>query len=302
MHIGYPQPAAVVVIGRLHLVIDESGLRGGEPEIVVRTPPVAQVIVDASPTPSLLLKAVGQARQVAVVVVAPHQRHVVGHAQAALHNLQHLLVGDEHLGHLLYLLIVILAQQLALVVDDLLQAAELLLLGLHALHRPVVNAAHANGKKLLAAPHLLQPLCPIALHLVAIGHVVIGSALLHVPFGHVVPQQRLAVAGANDDGEGVGHLLVSPDGEEARRALVHGGPDGVGPEAQHQLEQGLIGLRAHGLARLVGLRRPLAQAPVLVVDEDATIVHRRHMLHHEVAADGQARAAVRLHVAPPHPG
>ena len=144
--IGNPQPAAVMVVGGAHLFINEAGLRGAEPEVVVRSTPVAQVVIHASAAFSLLLLGIGQSRQVAVIVVAPHQRHVVGHAQPALHNLQHLLIGDEDLRHLLYMLLIKLSYQLPLVVDDLLQCPELLLWARHPLHRAVVDAPHAQGE------------------------------------------------------------------------------------------------------------------------------------------------------------
>ena len=154
--------------------------------MVVRTAPVREVIVDAaSPTPLLLL-GIGQTGEVAVVVVTPHQGHVAGNTQTALIDFEYFFIRNEHLRNGLHLIIIIAAQQLALVINHLLQSVQLLLLGLHTLHRAVVNAAHANGEELLAASHFLQALSPVALHLLAIGDIVVGAALLHVPFGHVV--------------------------------------------------------------------------------------------------------------------
>ena len=279
--VGNPQPSGVMVVGRAHLVIDKAGLRGGQPEVVVGPSPVRQVVVDAGTALPLLLLRVRQARHVAVVVVAPHQHDVVRHAQAALHDFQYLFIGYKDLGHALHVLAIVFAYQLALVVDDLLQSAELLFAGLDALHRTVVNAAHADGEELLGAAHLLQSLGPVLPDLLAVGHVVIGTAHVAVPLGHVVAQQRFAMAAANEDAAGVGHLLVAPDGEEARRTLVHGRPEGIGAKPQQQLENGLVGLGAYDTLAgpLVVFLCPAAQAPVLVVDEDAAIGHRWRMLH-----------------------
>ena len=55
VHVGYPELAHIVVVGLAHLVVDKSGLGGGQPEVVVRTSPVAEMIIDTSPTLSLLL-------------------------------------------------------------------------------------------------------------------------------------------------------------------------------------------------------------------------------------------------------
>ena len=107
------------------------------------------MIIDASPTPALLLLCIGQACQVTIVIVAPHQRDVIGHTQSALHNLEHLLIRNKDLRHLLHILTVVLPDKLALVVDDLLKSRKLFLFGLHTFHRPIVDSTHANGKEFL---------------------------------------------------------------------------------------------------------------------------------------------------------
>ena len=82
-----PQLTAVVVIGCFHLRIRQAGLVRGQPHIVVRTPPVRQMIVDAATPAAFLLFGIREPCHVAVVVVAPHQCHVIGYLQSALHNL-----------------------------------------------------------------------------------------------------------------------------------------------------------------------------------------------------------------------
>ena len=94
--VGNPHAACSLLIGGRHLVVEQARLRGGEPQIVVWTSPVRQVVVDAVTTLAPLLQRVGQTREVAVVVVAPHEHHVVGHAYAVLIDVEHLLVGNEH--------------------------------------------------------------------------------------------------------------------------------------------------------------------------------------------------------------
>ena len=96
MHIGNPQAACALVVGRRHLVVEQARLRGGEPEVVVRTSPVGQVVVDAVAARALLLQRVGQSCQVAVIVVAPHEHHVVGHAHALFINVEHFFIGNEN--------------------------------------------------------------------------------------------------------------------------------------------------------------------------------------------------------------
>jgi len=304
VHIHDQQPAGIVVVGLAHLAVHQSRLRCRKPHVIVRAPPVAQVVIHASAAFALLLLGIAQARHVAVVVIAPHQHHVVGHAQPVLHYLEHLFIRDEHLGNLLHVFIDIFLQQLALVVDYRLQRFQLLFPRFYALHRTVVNAAHADGKQVFAALHLLQALYPVLLYLLAVRNIVVAAAHGVIPLGHVVAQQRFAVRRTDKDAAAVGHGLIAGDGEEARRARVHARPDGVGAQAQQQLEDALIRLwtdmpeTGAGFVRAVA---PRAQRPVFVVQEDAAIFYRRALQRLEAAVDGQPLLLLGLYVAPPYP-
>ena len=97
VHIRNPEFAHMVVVGFAHLVIDQTWLCGSQPEIVVRTPPVAEMIIDTTPTLSLLFTSIGETRHVAIVIIAPHQGDIVWHLQSHLIELQHLLIRYEHL-------------------------------------------------------------------------------------------------------------------------------------------------------------------------------------------------------------
>ena len=85
------------------------------------------------------------------------------------------------------------------------------------------------------------------------------------------------MAGANENAARVGHLLVAWYGKEPRCTSMHAGPDGIGAQAEQQLEYSLIGLRPHLSERsiiFVMLPCPVAQRPVLIVDENTTIFYR----------------------------
>ena len=304
VYVGYPELAHIVVVGLAHLVVDKSGLGGGQPEVVVRTSPVAQVVVHTCPTLSPLLAGIGVTRHIAIVVVTPHQGHIVGHPQPLLIELQHLLIGHEHL-HLLFGLADIPAQQLLLVVDHLLQAVKLLLLRLVALHRTVMDTPHADGEHIvLRAAYFLQPFYPVLLYTRSVGLVVEAPAPGHVPLPDIIAQQRLTMRSAYDDATAVGHRLGARQPEECRRALMHRRPYRVGPQSQQEFEYLPIGLGAD-LSFGTGFKRlaaPRPRAPVLVVDEDAAIGHAGLLSRAEVTADSQPPLSFRHDVAPPYPG
>ena len=194
VHVGHPQPPRLVVVGLAQFLVDESRLGSRQPQVVVGPPPVAQVVVYARTPAAPLLGVVAEARQVSVVVVTPHQRDVVRHAESVLVDVQHLFIRYEDLRHPCDVLADMPFQQLALVVDDLLQRLRLLLqTPAHALHGPVVDAPHADGVQILAALALAQSFGPVLVYGLAVGHVVKASPLLDVPLAHVVAQHGFAM-------------------------------------------------------------------------------------------------------------
>ena len=152
--------------------------------------------------------------------------------------------------------------------------------------------------------HLLEPLNPVALHLMAVGAVVEGAALADVPLAHVVAQQRLAMAGADDNAARVGHGLGAGHQEECLGAAMHAGPQGIGTQTEQQLEDALVGGDAYLTRgrRVVGGLTPGAQAPVFVVEEDAAEGHAGLLPADEITGDDEPRLALGHHVAPPYPG
>ena len=303
MNVCNPYLSHVVVIGSTHLVIYQSWLHGCQPQMVVRTPPVAQVIIHAASAFAQLLVLFRQTCDISVVVVTPHQRNILRHFQPSLINLQHLLVGHEHLC-LLRRIADVLPNQFLLVVNHLLQGIKLLLHGLHALHRAVVYAAHANGEHVvLRLAHLLQAFRPVVLHASLVGDVIECTSLLLVPLAHVVAQKRFAMGCAYHHSATVGHCLCPLHLEECCRSLVHARPDGVGAQSHQQLEYSLVSVLAYipRFGRVVIEIAPRTRRPVFVVQENASIFHRCTLQRLVVAVYGQSVLSLRHEVAPPYP-
>ena len=232
MDIHNPEFPNVMVVGLAHLIIDQSWLGSSQPKIVVRTTPIGEMIVDTTSTNSFLFFCIRQPSYVAVIVIAPHQRHVIRHLQTLFVELQHLFIWHKHL-HLLLGGTDILTKQLLLVVDDLLQTLQFLLSGFIPLHRPVVNTPHTDGEHIvLRLLDFLQSLNPILLHLLAISLIVKGSALFYIPLIHIVTQQRFAMRRTYHNTATVGHRLRPWNLKEGGSTRMHRRPDGVSPQTQ----------------------------------------------------------------------
>ena len=74
-----------------------------------------------------------------------------------------------------------------------------------------------------------------------------------------------------------GHLSVAFCQEERTGAFVHRRPVGIGTKAEQEFEDAGIGLRTYmtwNIRWFIGLSRPWHQSPILIIDEDASILHR----------------------------
>ncbi len=109
--------------------------------------------------------------------------------------------------------------------------------------------------------------------------------------------------GAYDDGVVVGQFRIIQVAVERIADVVHGRPDGIGLQPPQQFENAGIGSGANIAGRgIVGLGRPRFETPVLVIEEDAAILHRRGLGHEGRAVDAEAIGTARCDVGPPLPG
>ena len=197
------------------------------------------------------------------------------------------------------------ASRFALVGEDPFHQRDLLRHRAAELHRLVVLAAHAERVDVLVLAVRFEPSGPVIADGCGIRLIVPLAAAFAVPFGagDVVAQHRLNVAAAHDDGVVVGDDLVLRVAIEGRRLLMHRGPEIVGAQAQQQLEDLGVGLGPETQA-FVGrevLRRPRPDAPHLVVDEDAAVLHRGRSDPHAFRGNVERVAMRGRHIGPPIP-
>ena len=173
------------------------------------------------------------------------------------------------------------------------------------LHRTVVDASHPNGKHvILRLPDLLQTLYPVFLNGLAVSSVVKGATLLRIPLANIIPKKWLTMRGANHNTARIGHRLGSRNLEEGNCSFMHRWPDSIGSQPQQELEYLLIGLEAYmseGCRLKCGVA-PVAQAPVFIIQEDATIGHTGLLLGLEICIYHQPLLLLWHQVTPPYPG
>ena len=245
--------------------------------------PVGIMVIKAVPAAALFLRLRRITADIAVVVIGPHQRHVLRHLQPGIVQIQDLLIGNEgHHG----LLSQNVLQDPSLVMDDRFQQLHLgrlplllrkLLDGLR-LKAGIVDAAHAERIADLEIPVLLHALPPVFLQDLPVpsgdGIIVhrVGIALFRDP-GFPLPvigaHQHVAVGGSGHDPHPVRQRPVFPF--HVKGIDVHGRPDIIGLQPKQQLEYLFVGLHPDGILAHV-LFHPAVQL-LLIVDENAAVLH-----------------------------
>ncbi len=118
----------------------------------------------------------------------------------------------------------------------------------------------------------------------------------------VVAVERLAVGGAHHDRPLIGQDHILMHRAELDRAVVHGRPEVVALEAKNQLVHLFIGFGANvaelGIKRLGG---PRLKTPILVIDENASVLHVRRTLLERAGLDVKRFLRIRSDVRPPVP-
>ena len=213
------------------------------------------------------------------------------------------MIGDIELRHLRRRFAQRVGEQCALPPDHILQDTAPRRRRRHALHRSIMQAAQADRVERLLPPGLGHQLAPIVEDRLWPSGEVERAPLPLVPFAQIVAEHRLGVRTADDDAIAPGERRVARITKEGRRNGVHRRPQRIGLQPPHQFEDTLIGLRPDiALFRVEGLGRPGLEPPILVVQEDAAILHRRRARDEGPVGDDNPVATTRRDIRPPFPG
>ena len=294
-HVQDPHLPNATSVGLCELLPHEQGRESAQPEVIVRASPIGHMIIQSITTLSQTLLFVGEMTNVAIIIVCPHQGDIVRHLQPCVINVEHFLVGNKDLWNLADIRIHVSGQQLPLVINHLLQIEEFLLSGLHTLHGTIVHPTHTYCIDHILPLHLLQPLCPKLLHLRAVGHIVVLPHSSHLPLRSWRCAHRLAMGTSHIDTILVRHFAIACYGEKRFAHLVHGRPVVVGSQPQHQLENPLVGFRTYHPSA------PRQNAPVFIVNEDASISHSGMFCDSKPSRQLELLLWDRHTIGPPHP-
>ena len=304
-YVDYPLGVHAVPVALCQLITNERRRYARQPEIGRRSAEIGQMIVYSVASAARLLGVGRQLAYVAMVVVHPQERHVVGHLQSGVVGVEHLLIRYEGLRNGRRVTDRV-GKELSLVGYYLRESAHLVGCCRVAVDALVVHTAHSERVDGVISPALSHSVSPVFLHHRLVGGIVevaVAVSPVAVPLPKVVAQHLLAVARTEHYVVAACHgqiVLVCP---ERLRLMVHGRPQGIGSETEQQFHHLGIGLRTH--VSVVGLEVvlcPHPYAPVFVVDEYAPVFHGRLAHQRPVTAHMESLSFLRSHVSPPYEG
>ena len=311
-HVDHPDPVGAILQRQVHLLPDFRNRIGVDPLVVTRAAHVVEMVVDPRPAGALAFVRSRQAADVAPIVVAPQQRHVVGHTHALFVVRLHFFIECPCLRDLGDVGIDVLRQNLPLIGHDLLQQLHVFI-QVGAAHGHVPVAAHADGGHALEILVALYALGPEIFQHVGILGVVPHARAVPRPF-LLCPQHRLVVRSAHHHAVIVSRLgiqrIVFVEG-----VVPHRRPHKVALQAKHQFEHLGVKLVVHiGDAsgafgeffrirpRSELLLHPAIQRRSFVVEEDAAILHRGRAFHVAPRLHEEVVLVIHRHVRPEVPG
>ena len=270
-NIQNPHASDAEVVGQRQLFEHLLRLRDVEPLGVTWSTHIVHVIID---TPAALAATLflvdGYTTDVAPVVVADENHHVVGHLKAGIIVVLYLFIQCPYLSGFLGRFARHFLDNTALVVDDTLHQ---LGVGLVA-HGLIAIATHTDGHNVLSTLHTLDTLTEELVEFLLIGLVVPGAPLLAVAgILLMVAGHRLVVGGTHHHTHTVGQTAVLWI-ISIERPSPHGGPHHIALQTEYQFEDFLVE-RTATIFGTEGLLHPCSETGSFVVEEDAAKLNSR---------------------------
>ena len=269
-HVEDPHTVETVIGGKGQLfphVLRRSDI---EPLRISRRPHVVHMIIEAPTARMLPFLGIRHTAQVAPVVVAEQDEHVIGHTHALVIVVEYFLIECPYLWGLAGRFPCHLLDNLALVLDDGLQQLCVSILA----HRLVAVATHADGHDIVGALHPLDTPTEEAIQVFLVLLIVPGAPLAALAgILLMIACHWLVMAGADNDTHLVGRLgvfrIVGVEGP-----TPHGRPEEIALQTENELKHFLIET-VIAVASAEGVLHPGSKTRGLVVEEDATIAHDR---------------------------
>ena len=296
-HVDDPDAVDARLIGEVELLAQFGNGGGVHPSVVPRATVHVDMVVEAKSSLAFALEVASDATDVAPVVVAKQQGHVVGHREASIVVTLHFGEDGPQLRHSILTPIHLL--------DDGTLTLHHLGQGLHVVlvialsHRHIAVASHTDGDKIVVVLVALHALEEKLIHSLLVRGIIPRShLLLPLQVFAMRPHHRLMMRSAHHNAVLIGQTwafgVILIEGR-----CPHGWPQVVGLQAQEQLKHVGIHLGVHASEVF---RCPSAKRGPFVVDEDATILHFGRWLHKASIRPIHLVLMLHRHICPPVPG
>ena len=198
----------------------------------MRTSPIGYVIIDAVSTFAGLFFRRREVTDIAIIIITPDQRDIIGHLQSGIINVEYFLVRYESLRNGGDIFIHILFQQTTLVFKHAFQHSFLFYNSLGSLHLPVVHTTHTQSIDIFLSRHFFHTVFPEFVNGGTVIHIVIIALSPSSPFAGSTTHHRFAMGRTDKNTEFGSYFPITFCQEKGQGTLVHGRPISISPQAE----------------------------------------------------------------------
>ena len=244
----------------------------------MRSSEIAEMIIHSVSTATLTFIFVADTLHVAIVVISPYDRDVIRNNKARIIYVKSLLIRNEDLSDLLCRHSFVFLKNLTLYLEYLLERARPYRRIFRTLHSLIMKAAHTHCIDIVILSGLADTVVQLLDYRLAICNIIPFAVARRIPFrwGCIIEKKRLTVARSDHDAPFICCDLAVRMAVECACTCMHGWCKHICLEAEHKLAHLVISLRTYVSEIFLEVSfRPCLESPVLVIDEDSTIFHRR---------------------------
>ena len=195
--------------------------------MIVRASPIGDMVINTVSSLADTLFSSREVTDIAVVIITPHQGHIIRNLQAGVINIKYFFIRYKNLRNLSHIFIHIFLYQATLISEYTVQHSFLLFYRLGTLHLAIMYATHTKRIEYFLICHFFHPVFPEFIDSSTVIYIVIRSIPSSSPLSGSTASHRFTMGSPHKDPVLLCHFPIAFSQEKGERTFVHGRPVGV---------------------------------------------------------------------------
>ncbi len=203
-----------------------------QPKMIMRTSPVRYMIIDSIASRTCAFFSSREMADITIIIITPHQRHIIRHLQSGMINIEHFFIGNKNLRDFSYLFINVFLNQPALIRKHTIYHGLLFLHCLCSLHLAIVHTTHTQRIEYFLTCHFFDTVFPEFINCRSIIYIIISPLSSSLPLAGSIASHRFAMGSANEDSIFLRSFPVTFSQKKRKRTFMHCRPIGIGSQTK----------------------------------------------------------------------